>query len=329
MVGMTDLLAWFRALRQVFVQPELQAALPSLSVRRAWRLRLRLCCHPQSSMRWLACLRQETALHARMRQSPGLTYRLLQKPLRPYLNYAYSPAQRLTALVSHYQQRQDIPALATEAARQQLLSGWFLAEFVGKSGAHYVLRLSHTDRFDREGELLLTLAQHCTGQRIAIIAFSLNNQSGRGLDIGCLQGAAQQAGAGFIRTVTRDFHGMRPKNLLMFALYDLAACWQIERIRAIDNVHRIYHRVRRLFPWSHALSADYDHFWQELGGEPCPHETGWFLLPSHLHQRSVEETPSKHRAEHRRRLALRDAVDTQIRQALMASVPPAAPDFPS
>lgn len=254
-----------------------------------------------------------------MCHAPGFAYRLLQKPLRPYLNHAYPASSRLAALLGHYRQSRHIPALATETARRNLLAGWRLAEFVGKSGAHYVLNLSHTDRFDREGELLLTLEQHCTRQRIAVVAFSLHDRAGGGLDIGCLQGAEKHAGAAFIRTVTRDFHGMRPKNLLMFALYDLAACWQIGHIRAIDNTHRIYHRVRRFLRTSHVLSADYDSFWRELGGEASPDNNGWFHLPQHLHQRTIEETPSKHRAEHRRRLALRTTIDTQIRQAFTSA----------
>jgi len=39
-------------------------------------------------------------------------------------------------------------------------------------------------------------------------------------------------------------------------------------------------------------------------------------LPDHLKQKQVEEVPSKHRAEHRRKLQLREDIRNQIQNLL-------------
>lgn len=312
------LFSWLKTVYQLHTHAWLRQRLGVLSFKARWRLRLRMYRHATLAYGWMQFALEQPLSRNRLGTSRHNAYRLLQKPLRPYLNRYHTPVKRCDALESHYRQMIQIPELTTLQGLRSLVQGWTLAEFIGKSQAHYVIHLACTDKFDREGEFLLTLEQRCAHHRIAAIAFSLNESAGGGLDIGCLQGAKAGDGPEFIRQVTKDFHSMRPKNLLMFALYDLAACWGIQHIRAISNEARIYSKQWRPFRHQDYAKANYDQFWEELGGQVLA-DTGWFQLPPHLHQKSIEDVPSKHRSEHRRRLALRDSIDQQIQASFAAA----------
>lgn len=240
-------------------------------------------------------------------------YRRLQKPLRPYINGSFTAEERLKSLQEHF----DCLKLLFKSNPANFLSitqgGLTVAVFSCKKQIAYELILAQTDHFDREGEFRLTLREAETQKEIGVVAFNLGMMPARRLDIGCIQGH-KTGGVEFVREITRDLYGIRPKNLLMFALYDLVEIWNIRFIRAIDNTHRIYAKRRELFSRQNYAQADYELFWKELGGMDLGN--GWFKLPDHLKQKQAKEVPSKHRAEHRRKLQLREDIRFQIQNLL-------------
>lgn len=243
--------------------------------------------------------------------------RLLLKLQRPYLNRHYRPRARLNALVAHYE---FLARTLSNELIDRLANGdgLCLARVATAGGRDYNLRLSGTDTFDREGELLLTLEQDVGRQRVACIAFSVTHKDGRPqLEIGCLQGATVQAGKELIKQSTKDLHGLRPKNLLLDALYALAQSWGIPWIVAIDNGNRIY---RSGNADSNQVFADYDCFWRELGG--VQGKNGQFLLPAQLVHRPPAAVASSRRAEYRRRQDLRESVTRQLWIQLALTVRP-------
>ena len=219
--------------------------------------------------------------------------RILLKLQRPYLNRGYTAQARLSSMLAHYE---AVACSFTSQLIDRLISkeGICLAA-ITHGAAAYAVRLMSTDTFDREGELLLALEGE-TGA-VACIAFSITN-SGRQnqFEVGCLQGPRRNDGQTLVKRATKCFEGIRPKNLLIDALYEVARAWNIGRIVAVGNSNRIFGGVNSNCSM---VFADYDAFWRELKATPI--ENGLYLLPSKQHHRLPADAPSHKRAEYRRR----------------------------
>jgi len=254
--------------------------------------------HPVASIKWALSLSETSEHHLWFRSNP----RLLLKPGRHYISRHYNFASRTKIISNHYAalssllSRQSFEALAQGT---QLL----LANFVGKKGGNYQITLSKTDKFDREGELILGLKDADRNGDIFWFVFSLNHHENQTwAEIGCFQGAKGEDARAMIKLATKEFHGIRPRNLLADAMYALAANWGLSGIFGISNSSRVYNGSETF--------ADYDTFWQELGG--TPDRDGLFRLPVSLSHHPLCDIPSQHRAEYRRRMELRDALGQQI-----------------
>lgn len=305
---------YFASLYALFFEnQEIANLLAILPIRQKMRFFARVVWQPAIASAWLEYILSEPLCYCGKGRP---LYRRLQKPLRIYLNRAFTGRERLLSLQDHYDCLKQI--FRPDQANFLAIKGSELAiaAFSCKKQVSYELVLAETDHFDREGEFRLTLREVGTQKQITVIAFSLGTMPERRFDIGCIQGH-DAGGAELARSITRDFYGMRPKNLLMFALYDLAEAWNVRAVRGIDNTRRIYKIRKCLFVTGRKYAeADYEVFWKELGG--AYQGGGWFNLPYPLPQKRLEEVPSKHRSEHRRRLQLREDIRSQI-LALLSS----------
>ena len=221
-------------LHELFIKrQEIKNIFAILPFRQKLRFFVRIVLQPIITLSWLEYIISEPLC---FRADTLPLYRRLQKPLRPYLNQSFTASERLKSLQEHF----DCLKLLFKLDQTSFLSikkggrGLTIAAFYCNAQFAYELILAETDHFDREGEFLLTLREAETHRRIGVIAFSLGMAPVRRLDIGCVQGH-ETGGVEFVRAVTRDLYGIRPKNLLMFALYDLVEAWNIQLIRAIDN----------------------------------------------------------------------------------------------
>lgn len=260
--------------------------------------------HPCASWQWHAAITTNALLSQAVQQRP----RMYMKPLRPYLSSNFQPLDRVAALASHYEfvARRLGSAFLADAAHGQGIS---LAVLTSPAGNRYTAHLACTDTFDREGEFVLTLQRDIDRQRVACVAFSIVTFGDTSrLHIGCLQGATRDGGNTLVKQATKDFHGIRPKNILIDSIYALAASWSIQRIAAVGNGQRV------MGGGCGQVRADYDSFWQELGGNEIPGEH--YVLPPTLHHRSLNEVPSQRRSEYRRRQELRQFLAAQIFDAL-------------
>ena len=288
----------------VFATRAVRSAFPHKRWLAAGKFLLRCALHPLVTRDFFAAIENNSSLSRFICHRP----RILLKLQRPYLNRAYAPRARLNALLSHYEfadkyfDREFIDKVAgTE--------GLCLAQVLASDGLSYSIRLTSTDTFDREGELLLSIEQDGERQRVACVAFSITSREHcRQIEIGCLQGARPERGKELVKRATKNFHGVRPKNLLLDALYALAGAWDIDHVMAVGNTDRIF--GGSTFACA-PVFADYDQFWRELDGVETTGDQ--FLLPKKLRHRSISEVPSGRRAEYRRRLALREHLSTQIR----------------
>jgi uncharacterized protein VirK/YbjX len=248
-----------------------------------------------------------------MRAVARIYPRLYLKVQWPYLNSSYEPARRLEMVQSHYR---FVLTRFSGPLRSRLLiphaflclGKWDLPEL-----GTFSLRLSHENPLSQEGEMLLGLHHDDTDCLYAFFCFSITGESE--ISVGCLQGAKPSPGESSNKDLmiafTRHLYGSRPKNLLLFALRQLAAFWSIDRIRAVSTKRHI---------WAKDLQTDYDTFWLEVGGSPEP--DGMYDVPTSADFRDLREIKSKKRSMYRRRYRFLEILGREINGVL------AKPDRP-
>jgi uncharacterized protein VirK/YbjX len=218
---------------------------------------------------------------------------LIERYQHRYMNRHWSIRQRLAATHEHY-------AFALNRFPSKLFDRLYRARSVPlgrvalRHGSHLSLVLKAPTLRGREGELSISLMDD-EGLQISYATISFAD-AGRTVIIGCLQGAANNAGRDAIRELTKQCHGLRPKNLLLSMIRSLADAMGAERILGIGNeAHPFASRKK--------IKADYDGFWQENGGTADAH--GFFAMSVHEPVRDESTVESKRRSEFRRREALR------------------------
>lgn len=219
---------------------------------------------------------------------------LVERYQHRYLCRRWSLDRRLEALQAHYEfalARFPRPLFDTLYRSRQVRLGRI--ELRDGSGLNLILKAPRLR--DREGELSLSLTDD-NNLQISYAAISFID-GGRSIVVGCLQGAANNAGRDVVRDFTKQCHGLRPKNLLLSMIRSLADVFEVERVLGIGNTaHPFAGRPGK-------IKADYDAFWLEA--EAVPAEDGFFAVPPREPTRCASEVESKRRSEFRRREALR------------------------
>ncbi|KAF1008645.1 MAG: hypothetical protein GAK28_01069 [Luteibacter sp.] len=266
----------------------------------ALRYALRCLGAPLLHLRWLTLLDSHPGLRAAVRRDG----RLIERWQHRFLRRGLGPRRTLRTLLDHFDfVSTRLPAGMLE---QLYVDGRVeLTEAAMKSGEPLRVLLMPPVRKGCEGELNLALA---TADDTLLFSATITLvPSRRELLVGCLQGPSTEDGQDRVRTVTRQCHGLRPKNLLLSLLYALAAEHGIRRIRGIGNAR---HALAR----SGKVKASYDAFWLESGGVLA--RDGLFDLPPSEPVRDEQEVASKHRSAFRQREALRHELARRMIAAL-------------
>jgi uncharacterized protein len=232
--------------------------------------------------------------------------RLLERHMHRYINAHWHRRQRLRNLHQHYRF-----ALAT------LPSGLFdlvyglghasLGGLIAKDGTLLTLCMRPPIFMGCEGELCLQLCD-VDETPIYSIVFSVVGEHRPRIVIGCLQGPSGDNARDVVRALTRNLHGMRPKQLMLSLVYTFARRYGICDIVAISNDA---HPVRRT---GRPVLSDYDAFWEEQQGAAIA--GGWYALPAFQSHKSEADVPSNHRSAFRRREALRLQAEQLVMNAL-------------
>jgi uncharacterized protein VirK/YbjX len=245
---------------------------------------------PVYHVRWLGLLQTHPALRAAMHRDG----RLVERWQHRFISRRFSARRRLDALMDHY----GFVASALPGGLLELMYAEgqvVLAETTMKNGEPLRVLLMPPTRKGCEGELNLALA---TADDLLLFSATVTVLPSSGeLLVGCLQGPNTEDGQERVRQVTRQCHGLRPKNLLLSLLYGFAASHGLSRLRGISNDGHA--RAGR-------IKASYDTFWTESAGVLAG--DGFFDLPSTEAERSELEVASKHRSAFRQREALRRAL---------------------
>lgn len=237
-----------------------------------------------------------------LRALPAHEPSLLDKVTRPYLHAQASAWQRACLMTDHYTfLSQHVPALI---APLYLQDGIEVGHYpvADENGDQFRILLRYEPRFRREGELALSIVD-AHNRRWYTCGFSIVHQDGQpALVIGVMQGPAGKIGSDAardgIRLLTKMGYGMRPRDLLLELVLQLAAVWSIPRVLAVTSHSHVfrsrYYRRRK----QGCVKIDYDALWQEWPSEPYNDEFTRLLPPEH---KALEEVPSKKRAMYRHR----------------------------
>lgn len=239
---------------------------------------------------WLDFIYRTPLMSAMLTHDP----RLLERPQHPYINRRMSRARRYAVIADHYH---TVLAMFPPAVCEAVyLRG---SNPVGtlrlKDGSTLAIELRRPAGRGREGELCLCLLD-AMGQPLSSMIFSIADD-GRTLLLGCVQGAAAALGREAVRELTRQSHGLRPKNLLLSMLRTLARRYGIVRMRGVGNA------AHPFAGQADKIKADYDTFWLECEG--VLDDDGFYELPPHEPARDEMQVASKHRSAFRQREALR------------------------
>lgn len=281
--------------------------LPEVWRKPAFRFKFlaRTLIYPQVTLALLDELANNPQLGTLLQSQPDLPCKLH----RPYLSANLSKRQGLQAIKEHYR-------LVNELMPSALSTGYIqskpyqLAELSGRNDSQYRVYLGTLPMLNKEGEATLMFTNQ-QGETLALMTFSLMSyRQKKTFFIGGLQGAAPQVAHEEIQISTKNCHGLFPKRILLEAACSLAAMLGISQIIAVGNDTHIYKSWRYRQRKSDKLHADYDGFWQSLGGQMS--EEGYFLLPTRVARKAIEDIPSKKRAEYRRRYQLLDQLESGI-----------------
>jgi uncharacterized protein VirK/YbjX len=257
--------------------------------------------NPGATLSWLKFLAGNKLAQRQLRLSKSFT----TKAMGRYLNKNYQFSDRVRAIVTHYD-------FIAGSFHQDFLSeiyfgaGVQLADFAGRSGKRYKIVLGTYSVWHPEGEMKIAINTH-DDCRICFAIFSVGAFSDGELriELGCIQGARPMPDINLTKIATSDFHSMRPKHLLIAALYEFARSLNITSIVCVSTNSQIS---------TEPFLARYDPFWLELDGKL--YSDGFYHLPSRMSHRDRGPGGRGHASRHRRRVALKSAIAGMIRQSI-------------
>lgn len=261
---------------------------------------------PRQHGEYLAFVYGNPRMCAYQRRDP----RLLERHFHRYIHLQWDRRTHLQSIRQHYGfALARLPGVLFEAI--YIFGNATLGSLTLKDGTQLKLCLRPPIFMGCEGELCIQLSNTDDHPLYRLILSVIDERPT--IAIGCIQGPDGQNGRDIVRDLTRNMHGMRPKQLMLSLAYAFAQHFGIERILAVGNAAHPLRQARGKF------QADYDAFWLEQKGRDVG--DGWFMLPEALSRKSESEVPSNHRSAFRRREAMRIEAERLLIDALGAYPP--------
>ncbi|MBN8884762.1 MAG: DUF535 family protein [Rudaea sp.] len=181
----------------------------------------------------------------------------------------------------------------------------------------YELRLLHLPHCWQEGEVSIGLFEdsHLIGSLTFVLGgshdFSRSLPPGESaMAIGGIQGLHDGDGQNVFRRATKSMHGLRPFSLLIHAARTVARSLGATRVLAVaDARHALRYKRSK-----GKIRLSYDTIWLDHSATAV--DMGVFDLGLVTVTKDLADIPSQKRAQYRRRYALTDTVDAEIRAVL-------------
>ena len=225
----------------------------------------------------------------------------------PYQCAAWGPEERLRRIAAHYAEIDALGAPFEFGIEERLV----LAD-LGDLRPGLRLVLDQPRWFIREGGLTLNLFVDSFRAFSLAFSFCRDEAGRRAVFIGSLQGRNTDDALELYRTLTKDLHGMRPRDFLLEALRMLAHATATRRILAVAEAERHHHHA--FFKGAKVVTQDYDRVWEEREGVRLD-ATSW-ELPLDPQRRDLSEVKPNKRSMYRRRYEFLDALEAQIARDL-------------
>lgn len=224
----------------------------------------------------------------------------------PYISLGWSAPERLSRIRNHFLTIDSaLPALDFD-----LDEGRVLADFSDLlPGLRLVL--DQPKWFLREGQLCINIFIDET--RLFSLAFSLARQSELVAYVGALQGRNIEGVLETYKRITNALLGMRPRDFVIEAFLAFCRAGGITHVYAVSDVSR-HHRSPYFGKAVSRFTLDYDEVWRERGGRI--HCANFYELPVEGTKRDMSEVPSKKRSMYRKRYALMDRMEADLKNRL-------------
>jgi uncharacterized protein VirK/YbjX len=259
---------------------------------------------------WFQIL-QKPELAVLIGNHPGI----FQKLQRPYLNRSFKTGQTLAALQQHYH---FVATNFSESVRQEIFTtpGKLLATLPVPDVGNFGLRLSDS-RLEKEGDLVVSLVNLADGAVLFTLVFTITRSVGEAKEIfiGGLQGNKLANDKDAIVAMTRSWHGLRPKALLLFTVQELGRIWDITHLRAVSDAMHIYRHWRK----QKQVASSYDEWWVDSGGQRAT--DGNFDLPARFVPREISKIKVNKRQLYRRRYEMLTALAEAIQHSWLGLKP--------
>jgi len=218
----------------------------------------------------------------------------------PYQCAAWDANTRFARISAHLDALERLPGLKV-AGDEKIV----FADLTSLSPDTFVM-IDYSPWLAREGHLTLSLFKG--DFRAFTIAFSLSNWPETELFIGGIQGRNDDRILDMYRDLTKEFHGVRPRDLMLELLRLFALKIGAQHIYAVADDHKISRHS--YFGKKGTLGLNYDDVWVERGGSRVA-ETH-FELPLAGTRRDLNEVAAKKRSMYRRRYEMFDELETSL-----------------
>lgn len=157
--------------------------------------------------------------------------------------------------------------------------------------------------------ILLTLGDEGVYHANIRLGKGLNGESA--LWIGTIQG--YKDGLDNAKHITKQMHGYRPKNFIIFLIRALAKACRVDSMYAVsdEGFYANTHMVRG----HRAKVAELDPLWKDIGGTVTSDDR-FYTIPLEEYRKPLEDIKSQKRSQYRKRYELLDKYEQQIEENL-------------
>ena len=235
----------------------------------------------------------------------------------PYLCAAWSADERLRRFTRHVSSLEDLPPLDFAVGQSiNLMPLTAVSELL-----HVVI--DKPMWFYREGVLALNLFEGNT--RLFSLVFALEPTAmGLRAFIGGIQGRSLPDILDRYRLLTKQAHGIRPRDLIVELFRMVCKQLNVTDIHAVSDQER--HNRHRYFGGDpvRALALNYDEIWKDRGGTAI--DRRFFDLPLRTDRRTESDISAKKRSMYRQRYEMLDKIDLQMNSAWGQMTPVTRPN---
>jgi len=219
-----------------------------------------------------------------------------EKLFKPYLHSDWDLETRLEQIEDHFRVVKTI--FGKQAKEIYKPEGLQLFEFSNNDDEPYTLELFAG--YLREGSIGIRLC-NSRGDEIYALSFHFATNPKNAIYIGAVQGPNERIPdrQKEIVKLTRSNYGLRPKALMVEAVYILAKRFGIDNIYAISNDQRIYPTLFLRGIDRSKLHFDADQLWEEYHAKL--QSSGYYVFPSQPARKDISQLKSKKRGQYRKR----------------------------